>query len=448
MQSIPKLDSWLLKVNNYTALDYIVASCKSNNNTNDARTLLNIASNNCKDLGLLDRIAYLQSEIKDYVNCVNSLKTCLSLAQNKQSKFAIRANMAKMYNHLNEPMQSLAYSKINASESFDYDTLMEMSFSYYLMGNYSESEKMMRELITHEDLPLEIRGRVEYNLGSYDIERGDFKKGLRGFIDVGHKIKIWHYKYIENVPVWNGENIFGKTIIIHAEGGIGDELINVRFTNNLKQLGAHPIWITNHKSLQEVFNRNNIKTQLNTDGIDITNAVQCMAMYLPILLDLDTDKLWNGPYLLPSQEYIDKWKKILPEGKKLAIKWSGNPFYDQDLHRSIPLKHIQKIKYDGTKINMQLEPELIQPDMFNAGEYITNIEDTLAILSLCDDLITSCTSIAHMNGSMGKNGIVCPPIASYYVWLGTNGYSNWYNKSLKVFRQTKHKDWNFVESVL
>lgn len=430
---------------NYPILDHIVTTCKSKNNLEDARTFLKISSNNCYDLALLDRIAFLQSEIKDYTNCVESLKLCLNMAQDKDSKFAIRANMAKMYNHLNEPMMSLAYSKLNASDRFDYDTLMEMSFSYYLMGNYAESEKMMRDLVTHKDLPEDIRGRVEYNLGSYDIERGDFKKGLKGFIDIGHKIKIWHERYIPNVPVWNGEEIAGKTIIIHAEGGIGDEIINFRFCENLKKLGAIPVWNTNHKDLARVFARHGVQIS-KPDTLD--NTVQCMAMYLPILLDLDKDQLWDGAYLNPSEEYLEKWRELLPQGKKLALKWSGNPFYDQDLHRSIPLDIVQNIKYNGTKINLQLEPELYQPDMFNAREHISSIEDTLALLWLCDDFITSCTSVAHMNGAMSKNGIVCPPIASYYVWLGSEGKSDWYDSSLKVVRQKNHKDWNFVETLI
>lgn len=426
----------------YTILDLIVTTCKSKNNLEDAKTFLKISSNNCHDLALLDRIAFLQSEIKDYKNCVESLKLCLNMAQDKDSKFAIRANMAKIYNHLNEPMMSLAYSKLNASDRFDYDTLMEMSFSYYLAGDYAQSEKMMRELVAHDDLPDNVRGRVEYNLGSYDIERGDFKKGLKGFIDVGHKIKIWHKRYIPNVPVWTGENISGKTVIIHAEGGIGDEIINFRFCENLKNLGATPVWNSNHKDLAVVFSRHSVQTT-KPDTLD--NTVQCMAMYLPILLDLDKDQLWSGPYLKPSAEYLEKWKKILPQGKKLAVKWSGNPFYDQDLHRSIPLDIIEKIKFNGTKVNLQLEPELYQDKMFNAGEHISSIEDTLAVLWLCDEFITSCTSVAHMNGAMGKNGIVCPPIASYYVWLGD---AKWYDDSLKVVRQTKHKDWKFVEELL
>lgn len=429
--------------NNFTILDHVVLSCKTNNKLEQARQFLNIAAENSNDVSVLDHTAYLQSEIKDYKSCVQTLRRCLDLAP-KNSKFAIRANMAKMYNHLNDPMVSLAYSKLNAQEQFDYDTLMEMSFSYYLMGNYAESEKMMRELITHKDLPDEIRGRVEYNLGSYDIEHGDFKKGIKGFIDVGHKIKIWHERYIPNIPVWKGEDISGKTIIIHAEGGIGDELINVRFINNLKQLGANPVWITGNQDLKKVFKRNGIETEIENTN----NSVQCMAMYLPILLDLDKDQLWNGPYLKPSQEYLDKWQELLPEGKKLAVKWSGNPYYDQDLHRSIPLDIIRNIRYNGIKINLQLETELFQDGMFNAGKHINSIEDTLAILWLCDDLVTSCTSIAHMNGAIGKNGVVCPPIACYYVWLGANNHSHWYDKSLKVIRQTKHKDWKFVESII
>ena len=423
-------------------VETVARTCFNSGRVQDARTFLKIASDACTELVHLDRVAYLQSEIKDYASCISSLQKCMTVAVDEQSKYAIRANMAKMYNHINEPILSMECSRQNQQVRFDFDTLMEIAFSYYLDGNYAESEKMMRELVSRNDLPENVRGRVEYNLGSYDLERGEFKAGLRGFVGVGHKIGLWQANAIPGVPMWQGEDIAGKQIIIHASGGIGDEIINFRFTKNLKDLGAIPIWNSKHARLAEVFERHGVQTSPPTT---LENTVQCMALFLPVLLDLDKDQVWSGLYLTPNPEYIEKWSKILPSGPKLAVKWSGNPMYDQDLHRSIPIEHIRNIQYNGTKVNLQLEPELFQLDMFNAGQHITNIEDTLAILWLCDEFISSCTSVVHMNGAMGKNGIVCPPIAAYYVWIGD---AKWYADTLRVVRQTARKDWKFVETLL
>jgi hypothetical protein len=441
---------------NTPLLDSIILSCKSKNNLEDAKTFLIIAAKNCSDLEQLDHIAYLQSEIKDYKGCVESLKLCLSMAYNDQSKFAIRANAAKMYNHLNEPMMSLAYSKMNKEYQFDYDTLMEMSFSYYLMGNYAESEKMMRSLVADQNLPDEVRGRVEYNLGSYDIERGNFKKGLIGFIDVGHKIKIWHNRYTPNIPVWDGEDVSDKTVIIHAEGGIGDELINVRFVNNLKKLGATPIWVSNNSELVHIFNRNEIQSTQSLKDIDISNTVQCMAMYLPILLDLDKDQLWSGPYLKPSDKYLAKWQKILPEGKKIALRWSGALVYDQNLHRSLTLKHYMDLfasTPDITFVSVQRDCDLEQlkdyPNVLDLSDKLETLEDLLACISLVDHTFSSCTSTVHVAGSLGANVTVFPPIAAYYTWLGrTDNKSDWYGNSVTVIRQQKLKDYSHLQSTL
>lgn len=432
---------------NTSILMKTVFSCKSTDQIKEAKIFLDIAAKHNYEVSILDEIAYLQNEIKDYIGSVNTLKKCLASTNNPQEHYAIRANLAKMYNHLNEPQLSLNQSNINLqiSKSEDYDTLMEIAFSHYLNCNYELSEKMMRELIEVIDLPESVKGRVLYNLGSYDLEHGKFKDGLKGFIDVGHKINIWPNQERAMIPLWDGSAQEGKTVLIHSEGGLGDELICIRFMKMIEKLGMKPVWYTQRKQIIPALERNGFTCITDYKQADLSDAVQCMAMYLPILLDIDKDQLWNGPYLTASQEYIDKWKTILPEGRKLAVKWFGNPFYDQDLHRSLPLDFIHNIEYNGTKINLQLEKDYQQENMFNAGEHINSLEDTLAILSLCDDVVTSCTSIAHMTGALGHRGIVCPPIASYYVWLGNkNNKSDWYGDNLSVFRQTKHKDWSCV----
>lgn len=428
---------------NTSTLMQTIFAIKSYGKTSEAKIFLNIASKYIQNIETLDEIAYLQNEIKEYDDSISTLKKTLAITTVPEMQYAIRANLAKMYNHLNLPSLSIGYSKVNYLLNInDYDTRMEISFSYYLLGNYAESEKMMREIASEDNTPDHIRGRVLYNLGSYDLEAGNFKEGIRKFIGVGHKIGIWSHQERRMIPQWDGSISTGKTVLIHSEGGIGDEIINVRFMKNIKDLGMNPIWLTNRKDLVEVFNRNGFNAVLSLDSVDLSNAVQCMSMYLPILLDLDSSELWSGKYLTASDEYISKWNKILPVGKKLAIKYSGNPAYEQDLHRSLPLDLVKKIKYSGTKINIQLEYDI--DGMFNCSDKINNIEDTLAILWLCDDLVSSCTSVAHMNGALGKNGIICPPIASYYVWLGCIGKSNWYDNNLTIIRQVSHNNWDNV----
>jgi tetratricopeptide (TPR) repeat protein len=430
---------------NVPALIKIVQACKLTNNLQDAKTFLDIAYKYSNELELLDQIAYLQSEIKDYKSSITSLKKCLALAFDPKAKYAVRANLAKVYNHLNAPLLSIGYSNANlVLDPDNYDSLLEIAFAHYLNGDYTKSESMMRDLNAIPDLPDEVRGRVLYNLGSYDMEHGKFKQGLKGFIDIGHKIGIWHNRSLDGVPQWGGSIDSDKTLIIHGEGGLGDEIIGVRFVKHIQNLGMNVIWLTGHKDLVEVFNRNGYCTTNDINTVSREgDYVQCMAMYIPILLDLDKDQVWSGPYLTPDKKYVNKWRKILPtETKLLGIKWSGNPYYDQDLHRSIPVDLIGSLQYNGDKVNLQLEPELDQNDIFNARRYIESVEDTLALLYLCDNIVTSCTSIVHMSGSMDKKVIVCPPIASYYCWLGRDdNKSDWYSSNVTVIRQREHKNW-------
>jgi hypothetical protein len=420
-------------MNNESPFAQIVFNCKE---PQEAKNFLKTASNNLYDIGLLDHIAQLQSQIKDYANTIETLTRMLNHTNDQAAIAAIRSNLASTYNKVNNPKSALHH--LNQLPQ-DVSVLMEKSLSHYFLGEYKQSESIMREIAAIPNLPEPIRDRVDYNLAIYEIENGNFKKGFHQYIEKGHRIHIWPTQNRAMIPQWKGEVESGKTIIIHGEGGIGDEIIGVRFMKNIQDLGMIPVWKTNNKHLHEVFNRNGYRCVVDYDEIESFNAAQVMAMYLPFYLNLDKDELWSGPYLKPSESYIEKWEKLLPAGKKLAVKWQGNMHYDQDLHRSIPVDKIKELEYNGTKINLHLETEL-QNDWSYSPE-INNIEDTLAILWLCDDVISSCTSVAHMAGAMGKKVTVCPPIAYYYVWAeGTQ----WYGDHVTVKKQRVHNSWNEV----
>jgi tetratricopeptide (TPR) repeat protein len=419
-----------------TPFSQIVASCKSKSEDEEAKTFLKTASNNLFDIGLLDHVAQLQSSIKDYNETIETLKRMLKLTNEEPASNAIRSNLATTYNKVNNPQAAL--EQLNQLPN-DVSIKMEKSLAHYFLAEYGKAETIMREIAAISNLPENIKDRIDYNLAIYEIEKGNFKKGYWQYIEKGHRIHIWPTQNRAMIPQWKGEIEPGKTIAIHAEGGIGDELIGVRFMQKIKDLGMRPIWRTNNQHIHEVFNRNGYECVFDFSEIDSFDIAQVMAMYLPIYLNLDKDDLWFGSYLKPSEEYLKKWEQLLPAGKKIACKWQGNMHYDQDLHRSIPIDKIKELEYDGTKINLQLEPELKNDWSFSPD--INSIEDTLAILWLCDDVISSCTSVAHMAGAMGKEVTVCPPIAYYYVWA--NGI-NWYGNHVTVRKQSVHNSWEEV----
>ena len=432
-------------MSNISPLSQVVMQLKMFNELSAAKTLLAAFYKQARTLDQLDEVAFLQNEVKDYKSSIATLKRCLSVSADPQQMYAVRANMAKMLNHINNPTESIMYSNINMAMTKSYDSLLEIAFSKYLLGDYAASEEIIRTIVAEDNVPEEVLNRCIYNLGSYDMEHGKFKEGLAGFIETGHKIGIWQNPEMPNFTKWTGEVSQDATVYCIGEGGIGDEIIGVRFMQNIKKLGMNPVWVTDRSELATIFSRNGTTCCARSDMVP--GSLYCYAMFLPLVLGIDRDTAWNGPYLQPDPQYVAKWKdQITPD--TIAMKWAGNPDYEQDLHRSIGLDTANKIikDYSGPVVGLQIDHDGSDTGkIVNIGTEITSIEDTLAIISLCKLTITSCTSVAHMAGSMGANAIVCPPIASYYVWLGMQGTkSDWYGDNLKVYRQTKHKNWDSV----
>jgi hypothetical protein len=162
-------------------------------------------------------------------------------------------------------------------------------------------------------------------------------------------------------------------------------------------------------------------------------------MGLPAILNLSEDDLWKGPYLTPLKK-----KKIESKKFKIGIKCSGNPYFAQDEYRKIPLDlmlsylpeeaelyYIDKIKVNNSRVT-------------DLADEINSWEDTLDIIDSMDCIVSSCTSLVHAAGAIGKTAIVAVPIAEYYIWTTSrrDHSTPWYGDNFYVMKQTKMRDWN------
>lgn len=412
-----------------------------------AKTLLNTFAKYSKSLEQFDKLGMLFEKVKAYPEALEMLTKCYTTTYEPAALYAIRSNFAKVYNHLNEPLKSLEYSNLNLEVNpFDAEVKMEQSFSYYLYGDFYKSWEIQNKLLNDLTISDTIKNRITFNMGSFDMDQGLFKQGLEKMILGGKKIGIWP-PIKKSFERWDG-NETDKILLVYAESGIGDQIIHIRFMNELKKRNIEAIWIGGNNDIREVFKFSGYNILDNDRTLDpFEEYVYTDSTSLVVLLGLDLHELWISPYLKVNEIYINKWRNILPD-KFITIRWNGNPYYDQDLHRGLPFdllyNTVKKTLPNDIKIvSLQIdENKKDKPDLINVN--IENWFDTMAIQYLALTNITSCTSTAHSAGAIGVNCLVLPPICTYYPWvyLKENNISHWYNDNLKAFVQTKWKNWD------
>ena len=181
-------------------------------------------------------------------------------------------------------------------------------------------------------------------------------------------------------------------------------------------------------------------------------------MSLPYLLGLVSglDTILNdGPYLTAEPDLIDYWgEKLGPRVRpRIGIAWQGNPNYEADHQRSIPLVSFEPLlaHQDYQFVSLQqgfgqeqlagIKGELV--DFTEAVDKSAAFIDTAAIMANLDLVITSDTAIPHLAGALGVPVWVMLPKTPDWRWLLDRSDSPWYS-TVRLFRQTAANNWQSV----
>lgn len=386
----------------------------------------------------IDAIGKLYADLREFNDTLELAQKMYAFCETNQSRFDARTNIIRAYLNLNKPKEALVYIAINEQANpTDHPNLMDKAMAFFLLNRKKEGEAILRKILT-ENPTEDIEYRVNFNLGTYDLANGDFKQGLRHVLLDGRKLNIWEtFEALPRDKLWEGPPQPGKNIMVCAEGGIGDEIISVRFMEHLKECGMNPVWYTSRKDIAEIFKR---------CGFDATTDIKTFrddwlwtySMPVPTYLDLDEDALWSGSYLKP----IGKTPK-LPAGKKIGIKYMGNPKYDQDLHRSLPLSElVDCIPEEYAIYCFHVDEEVNHPRVIQLKDRIKSWDDTLDYLDQMDVVVSSCTSLIHAAAAIDKKSYVIVPILNYYTWAKPEPRTKWYSDNLTVLRQQEYDNWH------
>jgi tetratricopeptide (TPR) repeat protein len=454
-----ELDNYIISTNTYNVmnpLQQIISILQQMNEEDGASNLLQIFLKHSSTVQQYDELSRLFYEIRDYKNSIKSSEIMLSMTNDPNHLMAIRQNLAKVYNTINEPYEAIRYLDINiASSPNNIEYKLEKSNALFIAGEFEESQKLLHQLMYDPNIPATYLPGCKFANGPFLLDDDIFQDGLDAVLNYQHDVRKYP-KINFRGPEWDGSVKIGKNVAIVAVGGIGDEVINARFTRHIRELGMNPFFITNKSELRDIFNRNGI-TSVSTMQDVPTDSEFCLSTHLPLLLKVTPDSVWKGPYLTPNDLYVDKWKKIfddcgLNDGKPIiAFKWKGSTVYDNSFHRAIPLDKLDEVMtFDRDDIHFVS----VQKDDFdgiekytkvtNFSDHLETLEDLIACVSLVDHTISSCTSAPHISAACGFKTTVLPPIITYYCWLGS---IRWYGDNCTIIRQKKWKDFSHLRDI-
>lgn len=397
-----------------------------------------------------DEVAKSYFKIKEYEKAYRNAEKALAIYSGP-AIFEVKYNTLNTANHANYPERAMTLIKqLEIIRPNDIDLQMEKAFAYFLLNQKDNAEKILRYQLENPRNDEKVKTKIRFNLGTYELMRDEFQSGLRKFLFEGRKLEYWKKPELP-FTFWEGTIHKGKTIYVRAEAGIGDEFVNVRFMKYLKDRGMNPIWFSERKDMASIISRNGFDVVSSVTNVPVKDDIYWThSMDLPVYLNLEYDDLWYGPYITPDKTISNRWKdffKDFGDKPRIGIRWQGNPGYDQDLHRSIPLVDIMSaLPKDATIFSIQRDTGLEElnefPDVVDMSPHLTDFEETLGVIDNLDILITSCTSVGHAAAAMGKRVVIITPISAYYTWCHTMKQSPWYGDNLTLLRQQKPRTWD------
>jgi tetratricopeptide (TPR) repeat protein len=293
----------------------------------------------------------------------------------------------------------------------------------------------------------------QWNSGLCHLARGEFELGWQLY-EWGRACGQRGPQRVFEQPLWLGQpSLQGKTILLHAEQGLGDTLQFCRYAALLAALGA-TVWLEVQPSLHSLLASLPGVAGVMEQGATLPQFdYHCPLLSLPLALRTRLDTVpAAAAYLQADPSKIAAWSQRLGAARRplIGLAWSGNATHKNDALRSIPLARLATLlAQDATFICVQTDlrdadrATLQQFEVLDISQELHDFSDTAALLACLDHVISVDTSVAHLAGALGKPTTLLLPYAADFRWLLQRTDSPWY-PSMRLIRQTSANTWDDV----
>ena len=322
------------------------------------------------------------------------------------------------------------------------------------------------------------------------LGRGDLEAGFRAF-----ECRLAHPVWQRKLPGmrWDLSAAFdpaGKTLLVYAEGGMGNTIQFARFVRVLAERGAQVV-LEVQPPLVPLLRQLEGAQQVVARGEPLPRYDMYAAiMSLPALLHVTPQTAGTPfPYLIPETARVERCRRWLEEATRgrgdaetrrnasapdlsprprvrvsprpdspvsprlpltVGVCWQGDQRTVWRRNRSFPLQELRPLaEQKGVRlVSLQTHcpieadfPILQLPSLDRDGAFL----DTAALMKCLDLVVTCDTSVAHLAGALGVPVWVALPFAADWRWMLNRPDTPWY-PTMRLFRQHQIGAWAAVIS--
>ena len=299
-------------------------------------------------------------------------------------------------------------------------------------------------------------GEAHWNLALALLAYGDFAEGWREYHWRRSLPQLAGGATIPATPLWKGEDIAGKTLLLVAEQGLGDTLLFARFAATIASRGAR-VLVQAPRQLTRLIATVPGVADISVAGDPFpSHDVHIPLPSVPGALGIDAKNIpATVPYVRADdhrrRSVADEALRIAGRARKVGIAWAGARRNANDHRRWCPLASLAPLfETEGIAwFSLQKgEGEEEISAIANASRLATldarnDFDGTAALVAAMDLVISVDTSIAHLSGALARPTWILLAFAPDWRWQTAGSESRWY-PTARLFRQSSRGNWPSV----
>ena len=406
-----------------------------------------------------------------YINRGNALRDLGQLeaaVESYDKAIQLRSDYVETYSNRGVALAELGQLEA-AVDSYNQAIELQPDYAeaYYNRGNTLRDLGQLAKAVESYNRAIEFQpdfAEAHWNLSLALLLLGDLRNGwqeyeYRKLVKKGKRRVV-----LAPYPLWEGEPLVDKVILVTAEQGVGDEVMFASCIPDLINLHPKQIILECDLRLAPLFarsfqqvdvqgkDRKNVDWLKELGDIDFQIAIGSLPVFFRQQL---SDFPASRSFLVSNTVLRDKWRRRyddLGPRMKIGISWTGGVKDSRKRAKAPTLEQwLPLLRMDACFINLQYgdhrqeleqlkESSGVHIHHWADADPLTDLDNQAAQIAELDLVISFNNATVQIAGAIGKKTWVLVSIPPRWMYMLDRSNSPWY-PATKLFRQTESGGW-------